>query len=86
MCIDCYSFCIWGKIKAKKYDIQSVLGCLQQKNHIFFIERHTLEFQIKGEGRINGEGAINREVGKKSPKLIHGELGINEEVGKFWPK
>ena len=30
----------------------------------------------------NGEGAINREVGKKSPKLIHGEVGISGESGE----
>ena len=30
---------------------------------------------------INGEGALNEEVGKKSPKLINWEVGINEEAG-----
>ena len=94
MCIDYYSFCIWGKIKAKKYDIQSVLGCFQQKNLIFFHRKTYSWVSNKRGGQnkqrswqiltkiTNGEGAINREVGKKSPKLIHGEVGISGPTGK----
>ena len=31
---------------------------------------------------INGEGAINGEVGKKSSKLLNGEVGTNWKAGK----
>ena len=32
---------------------------------------------------INGEGVINGEVGKKSPKLINGEAGKNTAITNF---
>ena len=52
------------------------------------IKETTLEFQIEGEGRINGEagkffGQNNKRGSwQKSPKLINGEVVINREAGK----
>ena len=58
-----------------------------------YILIYTLEFQIEGEGGINGRlanfaqnnkrrGCNKRGGWQKSPELVNGEVGVNKDAGK----